>query len=224
MRLLPGHSDRSPDGAARVRRASEAERRQKILRATGEAVAKRGYHGTTIEHIVEAAGTSYGSFYKHFADKEAAFLALFDRYSEHLLVKMGDAYDRPDAWTDRLAAALRCLFSSVAKEPVLAKACLIEALTAGPKAVAHYDKALARTVPWLLPGRELSANGDELPANLELMMANGVVWMLYQRLATGQQDRIETLLDEAMELIMRPYLGDSAVGPFAVWTDLPTRP
>jgi AcrR family transcriptional regulator len=66
-----------PPGKEPLARAdAAADQRRRILRVTADIVAKRGYAGTSTDLIVRRAKVGYGTFYKFFADKEAAFLAL----------------------------------------------------------------------------------------------------------------------------------------------------
>ena len=43
---------------------------------------------------------------------------------------------------------------------------------------------------------------------LEMTLAGSVLWSVYQRLIVGELDRIEELLREVIELVLRPYLGE----------------
>lgn len=64
----------------RRERASQMreERRRQILDAALEVFAERGYHGTSVSHIVEAAGVARGTFYLYFESKNVVFLELVD--------------------------------------------------------------------------------------------------------------------------------------------------
>src|SRR6188474_1369210 len=56
--------------------------RERMLLATAELVAERGYQKTTIELIAKTARVALVTFYDHFADKEECFLAAFDENVE----------------------------------------------------------------------------------------------------------------------------------------------
>jgi AcrR family transcriptional regulator len=60
--------------------ASPEERRVQILLAAQSCFGKAGYHKTTMDDIVAAAGLSKGALYWHFKSKEKIFLALFDEF------------------------------------------------------------------------------------------------------------------------------------------------
>ena len=49
---------------------------------------------------------------------------------------MHGAAEEAEAWPEQVAAALATLFDAIAERPILARACLVEVLSAGPAAVA----------------------------------------------------------------------------------------
>ena len=55
-------------------------RRRRALSAAASRFSRRGYHGTSIRDIAEAARASTGNVYHQFPDKEAIFIALIEQY------------------------------------------------------------------------------------------------------------------------------------------------
>ena len=108
MRALPGKASRQPPGPEPVSRAASADdQRRRILEATADLIAEQGYAETTIEQIVRRARVGYATFYKHYADKEEAFLALLDAAVERTAYVVEEAYDREDGpWPDKVGAGL----------------------------------------------------------------------------------------------------------------------
>lgn len=210
MRALPGKASRQPPGPEPVSRdAAAADQRRRILEATADLVAEQGYQETTIEMIVREAKVGYATFYKHYADKEAAFLALLEAAIERTAARVEAAYKREEGpWPDRVGAALGALFADIVEHPNVAHACLVDSLTAGEKAVELHEAALKRLAPLLRPGRELREHKAKLPDSLEETLAGGVVWVLNQRLLGGEVDAIRPLLPETLEFLLRPYVGE----------------
>jgi TetR/AcrR family transcriptional repressor of nem operon len=54
--------------------------RERLLDAGLETLHRRGFNGCGVQEITEAAGVPKGSFYNHFASKEALGAAVLDRY------------------------------------------------------------------------------------------------------------------------------------------------
>jgi AcrR family transcriptional regulator len=221
MRALPGRDSRASleDSPARVTRDSvKADQRQRILRATGELVAKRGYNAVTVELIVKRAKVSYKTFYAHFSNKEEAFLELFDAVMAQTRAQIDAALvaeaDAP--WPQQVIAGLRALFNAFIADPLIARASIVEAPTVGPLIIERYEKAMTVISPLLRQGRE--AQPEELPATLEDTLAGGVLWSAYQRLIVGEAERIEALLPEAIEFVLRPYIGEAEAARWAKWS------
>ncbi|MEM9515104.1 MAG: TetR/AcrR family transcriptional regulator [Actinomycetota bacterium] len=68
-----------------------------LLDAAEELFALHGVGGTSISDIAERAGSSVGSVYHHFRDKQALVYALFDRMCGELEATTDDAVD-PGRW------------------------------------------------------------------------------------------------------------------------------
>ena len=68
-----------------------------VLDRAMETFWRRGYEATSIDDLVAATGVKRGSLYNAFGDKEALFLASFERYRQRVLTPITDALDDPDA-------------------------------------------------------------------------------------------------------------------------------
>lgn len=203
-----------------TRDSTEEGQRRRILRATGELVAKRGYNAVTIELIVKRARVSFKTFYKHFANKEECFLELFDtvvaRARDQVTAVLVDEGNVP--WPQQVVAALHGLFSVFLADPLIARAVIVEAPTVGPVITGRYEEATKALSPLLRLGRELSPRPQDLPATLEDTLAGGVIWSAYQRLMVGEGDRVETLIPEAVVFVLRPYIGEAEAAKWADWS------
>lgn len=169
--LIPrGRHSLSPDEVA----ISQLVR---LVRALAECVGERGYAHTTVAHVVARAGVSRRTFYEHFSDKEAAFLAAYDLFASILEARLieangTDVADYRGVLRNRLAAYLEGL----AAEPALARALLVEVQGAGPAALARrraiherwtslieavhaHARELDPTLPALRPGVARAALG-----------------------------------------------------------------
>lgn len=71
--------------AATPARTRDPERKERILAAAAELVARDGYHAVSMADIGSAAGITGSGIYRHFASKSALLVALFDRAIDSLL-------------------------------------------------------------------------------------------------------------------------------------------
>ena len=99
------------DGEKRGRKASKETRRQQLIEATIDSLAKRGYSETTMADVADGAGLSRGIVNFHFESKEKLLVAtlqyMADEYSAHWRAACQKAGDDP---ARQLAAAGRRRF------------------------------------------------------------------------------------------------------------------
>src|SRR5262249_5362911 len=154
------------------------------------------------------AGVSQTTFYRYYRSKEDAFLALFEAAFREARDGVVAALEEvpADAWPERIVAALGVLVELIVSNPIVARATIVEAPTAGPAILERYERASRALVPLFEGGRGLHRNGEVLPSTLEVTLAGSVLWSAYQRIIIGDAERIGTILPEVVELVLRPYL------------------
>lgn len=208
MATLPDALSRKPAGKERVPKEVMAEhQRDRVLTAAIEVFAKRGYPGTTVDHIVSVAKIGVGNFYNLFGGKEECFLQAYDRAVESAREQIVEAVPADAEWPVRAREALRALLSAIEADPLRARLALVEVQTAGPKGLARYEKTLEAVTPLLREGRDSSPVADELPKRLEEAIAGGLAWFLQQRVVVGKLGDLDERLSDAMEIVVEPYVG-----------------
>ena len=70
-------------------RTRDPARKERILSAAADLVARRGYHAVGMADIGAAAGVTGAAIYRHFESKSAVLVALFDRVIDQLLDNAG---------------------------------------------------------------------------------------------------------------------------------------
>jgi AcrR family transcriptional regulator len=184
-----------------------SHQRQRILAATIELVAKRGYQGTSIDHIVKSARVGYPAFYELFEGKEDCFCAAFDRVVEEARERIAAAVQPSAPWPEQVCAALRALLGLVAAEPFRARIVLAEAQSAGQAAILRHEALLDQVALALREGRALRTDTVALPLTLEEATASGISWLLNQRLVIGEPEGVDQLFPELALIVLEPYLG-----------------
>ena len=64
--------------------AARGERRERILASATSLFLENGFHGAGIDDIAAAAGVTGPAIYRHFKNKDAVLVALFDRLADRL--------------------------------------------------------------------------------------------------------------------------------------------
>ena len=112
--------------------------RARMLDAMVQSVAEKGYARVAVADVVERAGVSRKTFYEQFANKEECFVAAYDDGVDRLLAAIDAALATlaPD-WLAAARRAVEVYLDAMAASPAFARAFLIEALGAGPVALAR---------------------------------------------------------------------------------------
>ena len=186
--------------------------RERMLLATAELVAERGYQKTTIELIAKTARVALSTFYEQFSSKEECFLAAFDETIEAAAEVFGELLDPEQEWADQVASGLEIALEMVANEPARARLCIVEAQAAGGEALVRYQAMLERLAPKLREGRVHNPRASRLPDGLEVAIVGGLVWLVHQRLIADEEDGIKALLPEMLQVTLTPYVGEVEAG------------
>lgn len=97
------------DAEKRGRKASKEVRRQQLIEATIDSLAKRGYSETTMADVADGAGLSRGIVNFHFESKEKLLVAtlkyMADEYAAHWRAAYQKAGDSPARQLELLVAA-----------------------------------------------------------------------------------------------------------------------
>jgi AcrR family transcriptional regulator len=215
MRPPPGRQPLSKEFISQHQRA-------RIIAALAEEIGANGYNAVTVADIVKRAGIARNTFYDNFSSKEDCFLAAQQHAVDTALGRVVDAAHQVESWPARVNAGLAAFLRYVASEPALARACMVEAFSAGPIAVGRYEESLQAFVPLFRIGRTVSPRGDKLPQTLEEATIGGIFGVIYQRVAAGETEQIEELLPELVEFALTPYLGAESAKRAA--SELPPEP
>lgn len=184
-----------------------ANQRERIVTALADCVAERGFAATTVTQISKAAGVSRATFYEHFDDKEACFLATYEMVASHLEGLAEEAAEPPAEWPQKLRACLATLLGFLAAEPELARLAMIEPVAVGGGAAERYRAVLVGFGRRLRSGRAAAPEGEGLPDAIEEALVGGVVALVVREIGAGRTERLERLLPGLLNLVLVPYVG-----------------
>jgi len=182
--------------------------RQRLLVALVETLDERGYEKTTVSLVGARARVSKSDFYRHFASKDACFVAAYDEAVEDLRVEMLAACAKQSGWAEGVCAGLAAALAWLAREPARANLLLVEGLRAGREIYDHFLAALQSFVPPLRDSAPSRAAPP--PEAADEAVVGGVVSLLGRRVLAGETEQMERFFPEVAVFALTPYLGAAA--------------
>ncbi|HSK50357.1 MAG TPA: TetR/AcrR family transcriptional regulator [Solirubrobacterales bacterium] len=188
----------------------QQHQRARLFAALVELVDEKGYPAVSLTQIVKRASVARHTFYEHYEDKEALFLALFDQETELALRVTAEAMEKESgSWEAKVRTGLAALLELMAGDPARARVVLIESQSAGPEALARRAVAWEKFAEMLRTGRDDDPRKADPPGPLEEILLGGAAWMINKQLV-AEGARIEDLLPQLLEYLIAPYRGNEA--------------
>ena len=105
--------------------------RRKILESAAQVFASKGFHGSVVDDIVKASGTSKGAVYFYFESKEQIYFSLVEDYVGTLAQEMHLAVQRGRGLVGQVEAAVATIVRSFQAHRALARIVLLDWPVAG---------------------------------------------------------------------------------------------
>jgi AcrR family transcriptional regulator len=202
-----------PPGRSRLSKAEIARnQRERIMYATAQVAAAKGYALATIADITAAASVDRRVFYTHFHDKQDAFLAVHELGIQQIMALSASAFFSEREWPERAWAGMLAAAQFQATHPVIAHIALVESHAVGASAIQRIDDSRAAFTIFQQEGNEYRAT----PASRTAMEATvgSVFEICYRQARSGNSDRVPRLLPNAAYIVLAPYLGPAAANAF----------
>lgn len=200
-RLPRGRHDLPREFVARTQR-------DRLIDAMARTVAAKGF-GVPLTEVCAAAGVSTRAFYEHFTDKEACFMATFERGADLLTRSVRAAYAQPERWPIRIRRGLEVLLHLLAAEPAFAHLSMVESLAAGPRARERMRQIIEEFEQFVedAPKRPDQA---AVPAILGEAVVAGVFGLLFNYVAARRTAELPGLLPDITYFVLAPFIGTRA--------------
>jgi AcrR family transcriptional regulator len=192
------------------REVLDRNHRNRILRGAVASLADHGYNDISVERLIAAAGVSRFTFYANFPDKEACYVAAYDRAVEWVEREVTAALSGAGTWPDKVHVACDSTLALLGTQPGLARLIAAEILCVGPAGRARHQTLIDRLIPLLRFGRvEQPASGASTP-RLELALLSGFISVVAREASAGRGDRLAGMAPDLAEFLLVPYLGHAA--------------
>jgi AcrR family transcriptional regulator len=161
--------------------ATGAWQNARMLHAITRAVSEKGYAKVTVADIVALAGVSRRTFYEHFKDVEDCFVEAYDGATRAILAEVEAAVRAarlPD-WHERFEVSIAAYLRALASDPAVARACLVDVVGAGPRAVEARRHVYAQFVRQMTALRHGPGGKGKIP-EVQFWAAVGAIGELVQ--------------------------------------------
>jgi AcrR family transcriptional regulator len=208
MSILIGHSDVKSltNGELHITGSLGSSPRQRMIDALASSIAEVGYQHTTIGEIVRRASTSRRTFYEHFADRDACFVALLRLTHLEAIQTMSDGIDRSAPWKIQIRQAVEGWLDCAEPRLPVIMSWIQEAPALGKPArdfKYEVDQAYVRLIQSISDSEPLRAAGFEMVSRPRaLAFIGGLRLLAITTIESGGQlrDVAEDAVDSAIRL------------------------
>lgn len=190
-----------------VQAPADDSHRVRLLTGFAAAVAEHGYAAVTIADIVRHSKVSKRTFYEHFADKEACFLATYVAATSIVLAQAAAAFEvfKDKPWGQQLDASIDAYVTALESNPALTRACLVEIHAAGPRALERRREVHAAFAEMLRSfakrTRKKHPEVQLITEEMATAVVGGINELLVVQVERGPQNRLPTLRETASAMM-----------------------
>lgn len=184
--------------------------RNKIIQTSLILFEQEGFHGVSINKIVEAAGTSKGGFYHHFSSKDELLFVIHDIFITYALEKA----KRADRLYDTPTRRLQAIIKEFVKVFHLYKAHLTVFYQESIYLRPEYEKIIKEKrdefkqiiINVIQDGKDDGEFRDEIQVDITAMAILGMVNWIYKWYKKTGEKTIEEISDIFIDLILHAVL------------------
>jgi AcrR family transcriptional regulator len=171
-------------------------------------VGARGYDKATVQEVLERSGISRDRFQRHFGGKEACFAQAYEMAVDRICAEVLEASREAESWRAGFRAALSRLLRTVAEQPLLAKALLIEVRAARGQAWTKHQQAIERLAKAVDSARQERGARPTATALTAQFVVGAVEEAICAEIGAGRAATVERLLPDLMHLAVLNYFGE----------------
>ena len=181
------------------------DHRVRLLYGMAGALAQKGYATTTIADVARHARVSKRTFYEHFEDKEACFVACYRAAGEIAIRGILGVLDANVGWQDRVRVATETYLSMLEANPALTRTLMMDIYAAGPRALEVRREVQTRFADVLRQlvdrGRTDRPGMRPLSAPMASAVIGGINELVLLAVEQGRAHRLTELASTANSLV-----------------------
>jgi AcrR family transcriptional regulator len=177
----------------------------KLKRAARKLFVERGYHATRPQDIAREAGLGHGTFYLHYPDKKACFLAFVDDAREELHEFMIARQPTEKTLENTIAANLKGIYEYSAEHPGVLAAAMTDELVIDAEGAQATPLLVRWGFDWADVVREAMRNGQACNTYNPEIAGQAILGAIHQVASEGarSQRKREEVLDTLTRFLVR---------------------
>ncbi len=193
--------------------------RERLLEAMLMVSGERGYEHISVQDVIERAGASRATFYKHFDDKEDCFAQAYHDAAAWLYRRLIGIAKRQPTWREGLRAGMAELLEFCANQPSLARALLVEPHAAGGAALAEHDLLMERLSRAIDGARREIPSRQAPPPVTATFMVGAIETLVRTKLMSDEPETAPEMLPGMLHFVVMQFYGEDAA-----WEELTSAP
>jgi AcrR family transcriptional regulator len=197
-----------PPGRPRISEEQVSENHWlRILYAAARMAEQKGYVATTVADVTKLAGVDGRVFYRLFADKQDAFLAVHELGYAQLMDLTSKAFFSAAAWPLRSWEAGRALTQVLEDNPLVAHVGFVEAYAVGPAAIQRIEDSHIAFTFFLQEGL-VYRKQEHPPSGLAMeAIVTSIFEIIYLQSRDHGKPQVAAMLPHIAHLWLAPFLG-----------------
>ena len=179
-----------------------------VLEAMLLTAGEKGYAKATVREVAERARITQDRFHRRFGSKEACFARAYEEAAERLAARLLEACRGAEDWRNGFRAGLGELLRTVAEQPLLAKALLLEVRAARGGAWVKHQEIVERLTAALDAARDQAGARPRSNPMTAGFIAGAIEESLSIELAAGRAVEVERLLPDLTHLAFLQLFGE----------------
>jgi AcrR family transcriptional regulator len=168
---------------------------------------EHGYRSLSLQMLLDRAEVDEATFLRHFDDLEDCFCGIYEELRDELMEAAAAAVASQRTWRDGLRAAIYAIVDFVEEDEKRRHLIILEARSAGDRAVYLIHEGYERFFDYLDRGREeRSASGTISRATAEAI-GGSIFFQMYSSYRNGSIGSVRETVPKMMYMAVLPYLG-----------------
>ena len=191
---------RLPRGPHKLTREQvTASQRERLIAAMGELVGENGYTSTTVAKVTARAGVSRKAFYQHFANRQACFLAAYDKIAAEGRSEVSRAYEAAANPAKGAQLAIAKLFERAVENPGGVRVALVEAGVVGQAGIERRERLMSEYEGLLRDMLGLPAGPGAVPNPVLRGIVGGLNGVLNAHVRSGRVAQLRGLIPDLVD-------------------------